>query len=311
MNDQIIVDEPHPPALTMRLGKNVWLHGDAQSRAAFFAALAAAQGEYAPIARSRTVKVRSDKGDYTFDYAPLEEVLSATRPALNKHGIAWVSTIAEGESSPELHTMLTHASGAFIHAIELLPAVDKPQVMGSALTYHRRYGYQCLTGTSPEYDDDGNEASGNKVEQVQQRRREPPPAAKPAPKAEQKPAPQPERAAAPKPAPEPAPAPKAAPEPASAARAPSVPPEPAEPAPVAPAPTVTVGGEPEEPGPGDQPYSSEQRDEIIRLAIAAKLSRPALQEIVTDRIGPGKNSSNLTVTDANVLITLLKGRVQG
>jgi hypothetical protein len=164
------------------------IYGD---RSKLFAALAKAQAGYAPIKRTRTVQVRSDKGNYTFDYAPLEEVISATLPSLNAQGLAWFSALADGEGEDaDLHTMLTHESGAFIHVTERLPPVSKAQERGSQVTYRRRYQYQCVTGTSPEVDDDGNAADGNKVEGVTQRqapRREPPaPAAKPAPPPAQK-----------------------------------------------------------------------------------------------------------------------------
>jgi hypothetical protein len=168
------VDEAAFGGPSMLLG-TLRIHGD---RAALFAALARAQAGYQAIPRSRTVKVKSDKGDYTFDYAPLEEVLTATLPSLNENGLALLSVMGdpEGENAEtELHTLLTHESGAFIHTVERLPHVGKAQERGSQVTYRRRYQTGCLTGTSPEFDDDGNQADGNKVEGMNQKRRTPPP----------------------------------------------------------------------------------------------------------------------------------------
>lgn len=169
-----IVNDPVRDPQLMILG-TLQIHGD---RAALFAALARAQAGYQPIPRSRTVKVKSDKGEYTFDYAPLEEVLTATLPSLNANGLALMSVMGdpEGEDAEtELHTLLTHESGAFLHTVERLPSVGKAQERGSQVTYRRRYQTGCLTGTSPEFDDDGNQADGNKVQGMTQKRREPPP----------------------------------------------------------------------------------------------------------------------------------------
>lgn len=167
-------------AREMRLG-TLSIHGD---RAALFAALAKAQAGYQAIPRSRTVKVKSDKGDYTFDYAPLEEVLSATLPSLNEQGLALLSFMGDPDgqdTETELHTLLTHESGAFFHISEHLPHVGKAQERGSQVTYRRRYQTGCVTGTSPEFDDDGNQADGNQVQGMAQKPRRTPPA--PAPKA--------------------------------------------------------------------------------------------------------------------------------
>lgn len=160
------------------------IHGN---RAALFAALAKAQASYKPIQRTRTVEVQSSKGNYTFDYAPLEEVIDATLPALNAQGLAWTSFLAEGgKDASDLHTLLTHSEGGFIHVKEsisrlkvqrdyktneerIVPCTE--QEFGSKVTYRRRYQYGCVTGSSPEVDDDGNKADGNTVEAT--RKREP------------------------------------------------------------------------------------------------------------------------------------------
>jgi hypothetical protein len=182
--DDSIREDPYGVPVTM-LG-TLRIQGD---RAALFKALAKAQGEYKPISRSRKVKVKTRTGDeYTFDYAPLEEVISSTLPALNANGIGWICLRADGEPGvADLHTMLTHESGAFMHVVEKLSTMAvnqdgseypmKQQEFGSQLTYRRRYQYQCLAGCSPEYDDDGNKADGNEAVPAarrQEQRREPP-----------------------------------------------------------------------------------------------------------------------------------------
>lgn len=147
----------------LRLGR-LTIHGD---RAALFAALARAQRQFQPLERTREVKVETRDGrDYSFSYAPLDEVLDSTRPHLNAEGLALLSVMGDGpkgDGDAELHTLLTHESGAFLHIAEVLPPVGKAQERGSQVTYRRRYQTQCVTGVAAEFDDDGNAADGNKA----------------------------------------------------------------------------------------------------------------------------------------------------
>lgn len=324
-SDLIDVQREEAPAAALQLGPGLRLHGDAKQRAAYFAALAQAQAAYAPIERTRTVKVQPrDKAPYEFDYAPLEEVISATRPALTAAGLAYSSYIANGEQGPELHTLLSHVEGGFMHMVEALPSVEKPQEMGSALTYHRRYQYQCLTGTSPEYDDDGNAASGNQVQGMQQRNRQPPapaPKQQAAPAAAKPVADHKARHDAPKPA---------APAPAQATRPASVPPPAATPpkAPEPPAPAeepppprdedshmpvdVVDVGHQDMTGGADrsaEPAAQDQVDEIIKQAKRLRWDRLILNKYIADRIDPAKTHTTLTFADAAALIPMLEKQV--
>lgn len=124
------------------------------------AALAKAQGEFAPVEKNRTVKVETKTGgSYTFAYATLDAVLAATRPALAKHGIALTQLVDNGW----LRTILIHESGESLETDLSLPNVESPQAFGSALTYMRRYAVVAILGVCAEEDDDGNAAEGNNV----------------------------------------------------------------------------------------------------------------------------------------------------
>lgn len=128
------------------------------------AALAAAQGEFGALERTRTVEVKTDKGKYSFAYAPLDEVFSAVRPALAKHGLA-LTQVLYGNDVPRLRTLLVHAeSGEWIASDLSLPGrPGKAQELGSMITYLRRYSAVALLGIASEEDDDGNAADGNHV----------------------------------------------------------------------------------------------------------------------------------------------------
>ena len=132
------------------------------------AALAKAQLSFPPITRDKHVTVRTKDGkSYSFDYAPLEAILSATRGPLCDNGLALVQILDDGS----LVTRLIHESGASLTGRVDLPAIAEIQAFGSAITYLRRYAIQAVLGIAAEDDDDGNRADGNTA--TPQVRREP------------------------------------------------------------------------------------------------------------------------------------------
>lgn len=137
-----------------------------------FGALAKAQMAFKPIVRSKTVRVQPRNGPaYTFDYAPLESVIDATREGLAANGLALFQPLGhEVGGELILSTMLAHSSGAYLVTKMSLPQKirafnhetkewydrDKTaQEIGSAVTYMRRYMAQCILGVNAEEDDDG------------------------------------------------------------------------------------------------------------------------------------------------------------
>lgn len=135
-------------------------------RATLFGAIARAQKAFEPIEKNREVTVRPrEKAPYSFKYATHDVVLEATRPALNREGLALLSLTATGRNGDDLlHSLLTHESGAAIAMTVNLGRSNSPQEYGSGLTYARRYADSALLGVSAEFDDDGNERQGATVE---------------------------------------------------------------------------------------------------------------------------------------------------
>jgi len=129
-----------------------------------FAALAAAQGKFQPIIRNRSVSVTSKRTGqtYKFSYAPLDELIAKTLPALAAAGLAVTQAVRDGR----VVTRICHAGGAMIEGGETMIVSndgDTQQERGSALTYARRYSYQTCLMLAAEDDDDGNAAAGNHV----------------------------------------------------------------------------------------------------------------------------------------------------
>lgn len=162
--------------------------------APLFAAKAKARAGFQAIVKDRHVKVVTrEKGTYEFDYATLEQVIRCTEKALSESGLdLWHFLCDAPDGTREIHHMLTHSSGAFIETVQILrgSAEMTPQQFGSAVTYARRYAVQCILGVSAEFDDDGNEASGNSLAESRPRQQAPTevrPAAKPGPARAQEP----------------------------------------------------------------------------------------------------------------------------
>jgi len=113
------------------------------------AALAKAQGMMDNAIMNRT------NPHFKSKYADLAAIFVAARKPLSANGLAIVQTIGDGV----LHTRLLHTSGQWIASEHPLPTSGRPQEIGSALTYARRYSLSALIGIAADEDDDANAAS--------------------------------------------------------------------------------------------------------------------------------------------------------
>ena len=85
-------------------------------------------------------------------YADLPTILEAVEPALLENNLLLIQPIKEGK----VFSIITDGETEISSDIEL-GSFNKPQDMGSAITYYRRYTLQSLLGLSAD-DDDGNMA---------------------------------------------------------------------------------------------------------------------------------------------------------
>lgn len=89
-------------------------------------------------------------------FASLSKIIEETRAPLAANGLSYVQ-FPHGDS--ELITMLMHVSGEWmLDGYKITPVDQKPQSIGSALSYGRRYALCSILGLQVD-DDDGNEAS--------------------------------------------------------------------------------------------------------------------------------------------------------
>ena len=121
------------------------------------AALSLAQGEMQAAAKDCNNPYFKSK------YADLSSVWSACREPLSKNGLSILQTTQDRDGNLYLVTTLGHKSGQYIRSempirIKGDGKTNELQVLGSALTYLRRYSLSAMVGVAPE-DDDGNSAS--------------------------------------------------------------------------------------------------------------------------------------------------------
>lgn len=124
-------------------------------------ALAKAQGQITTAAKDKTNPFLKSS------YADLASVMAAARGPLSANGLAVIQTAETADDgSVSVSTMLAHASGQWIAGTMSMVAGDErgkssAQVLGSIVTYLRRYGYMAITGVVADDDDDGNGATGH------------------------------------------------------------------------------------------------------------------------------------------------------
>lgn len=95
-------------------------------------------------------------------YTTLDAILDEVRPMLAEQGLSVIQMPSGDGEQLKLTTMLIHITGEWIESdpINMRPAKNDPQGVGSATTYARRYSLCAFLGLSTgDVDDDGNSAS--------------------------------------------------------------------------------------------------------------------------------------------------------
>lgn len=121
-----------------------------------FKALSVFQGELENASKN------VEKSGISWKYADLAECINTAKPHLAKNGLAVTQFMGMTNGKQSLTTMLTHSSGQYISDETELPNAvlngasgkNPAQVLGSAITYVRRYNYAAIIGMAQE-DDDG------------------------------------------------------------------------------------------------------------------------------------------------------------
>ena len=103
-------------------------------------------------------------------YADLPAVIEAIRKPLAENGLAVTQTTEVRNGTFLLVTTMRHTSGQWISSEYLLPQASRPQELGSALTYARRYSLSAIACIAADEDDDAEGArKDNQVAEMPKR----------------------------------------------------------------------------------------------------------------------------------------------
>lgn len=122
-------------------------------------ALSKAQGKIKQPARDKVALVKMKAGgDYSFHYIDLASVIEAIREPFAENGLCYVQgaelEVAGERAWMEVTTIIVHESGQWFKSTLRMPVGDdRPQTIGSAETYARRYALCAMAGIAPAEDD--------------------------------------------------------------------------------------------------------------------------------------------------------------
>ena len=116
---------------------------------------------------------RGNVGGRSYNYATLEDILQAIRPALDENDLFLSQPIRYIDGRYFVETLIFDSKGSvlelgvtpIISSVEVRPKVGEPymkedaQTLGSGMTYARRYGLVSALGLISDEDDDGQLAS--------------------------------------------------------------------------------------------------------------------------------------------------------
>lgn len=106
--------------------------------------------------------MQKDTKGYNYKYFDINQLLEKLQPVLKKHGLAVFQPINDGEVNTQIVDL---ENDEHIFSSIRLPEGVKPQDLGSAITYFRRYSLVSLLAIQAE-DDDGAKATKPTVKEA-------------------------------------------------------------------------------------------------------------------------------------------------
>lgn len=121
--------------------------------------------------QSEMPSVEFDKTNPHFKnkYASLTAIVKTASPILYRNGLGFSQII---DKDGFVETIVFHKSGHKISSFYKINFNAKPQEIGSALTYARRYGLSAALGIVSEEDDDGNNTNDSQNPIVEKLKKE-------------------------------------------------------------------------------------------------------------------------------------------
>lgn len=148
------------------------------ARESFIAALADFQATCPAVPRTRTAKIESPRGSYTYHYAALEDIVKAIGASLAQHGLTYSFDVALTDNPPRQvvcctirHTDGHSESSTFTIPVDASGRMNVAQQHASAQTYAKRYALSNALGiVTADDDDDAHSSSPPAWDKVHQNR---------------------------------------------------------------------------------------------------------------------------------------------
>ena len=127
------------------------------------------KAEPTKILKRKTANVRSDKGSYSYNYAPLVDVVAAAVGNLSKHGLSHRWEVSQEKNEITVTCVVTHEAG-HSERVALSAPPDTSggknviQQIASTVSYLERYTLLAATGLAAADMDDDAKASGKPPE---------------------------------------------------------------------------------------------------------------------------------------------------
>lgn len=119
-----------------------------------------------PVLKGSRAKVEKEgRLLYSYAYANFADVQEATREPLADADLAVIQPpVGSSADGITIVTIVLHSSGQWMRGdLTAKPLDQKPQTIGSLITYNRRYSYSGCLGIVTEEDDDGAAAQGKGI----------------------------------------------------------------------------------------------------------------------------------------------------
>ena len=116
--------------------------------------------------------ILKDTSGYGYKYADLPTILGVINPLMKKHGLGFCQAVTTNQAGNScIETIIFHIeSGEKVSSVTQIPqgvvlkGMNDFQVLGSAITYIRRYALSSLLGLVTDKDNDASGERGIKLE---------------------------------------------------------------------------------------------------------------------------------------------------
>ncbi len=133
-------------------------------RAAFNKGLAKFRQQVKAPKKNGHVDFTSKNGRTKYDYILLDDLIQSIDEGSKDTGLSWRQEVETDGQMVKVRTIISHENGYEYQSPWLaLSSNNRPQDVGSAITYAKRYSLGTTFGINSETDDDGQEAQRSSV----------------------------------------------------------------------------------------------------------------------------------------------------